>query len=800
MFNEQQGLEKNLQETGEAYISSLPEKIVQLEEVWQVFRQDDYQDAYSKLEQLRFLAHGLNNSEANSSYSGLTIKARMLELFLKSLFENSSSVPLLLSPGQVARVEALLKEVKQAASQATPPQVALTPKNTKPGILATPSTWHLKGASERQLVFILEEDLELAQKLVRNLERAGYSAHSFKDVIKLKQAAIQDEPMALILSQVCFEQQAQGVEVLNLLRSESLSPLTIIFSSEQNDLVARLKAVQVGGHAFLVKPFEFDELITKLNELTIKRIPTPYRIMLVEDDIKLLQTYILILEQAGMVVQATSDLTILISTIAEFQPDLVMIDIYRDDCNGLELAVVIRQHKDCLNLPIVFLSGEVNLNKQSVTMNLGGADFLTKPIEPEYLIQMINARAERGRVLQNFNKEVELQVVERTTTLAEAGEQLMVEVARRRRMEEDLKESSRRMVSILESITDGFFALDRHWCFTYLNPQAERILQHSQEELLGKNIWKEMPEAASLVFFEETRAVIGEWKAFSGEGFYPPLKAWFEVRAYPYREGVAVYLHDITARKCANEEMWKALEKEHELNDLKSRFISTASHEFRTPLSTILSSSELLERYDQKWSNEKKRELYQRIQDGVKRMTGLLNDVLLISKSDAGKLEFNPNYLNLTQFCQQMVEEFQLGTTSNHKINFNQPTQAIEGGFDERLLQSIISNLLSNAVKYSPDNKTVYFSLVPRHDEVVLEVRDEGIGIPLEDQAHLFGVFYRAKNVGTISGTGLGLSIVKRSVELHQGSVRFASQTGQGTTFTIILPWNSSLNQIKPAE
>jgi len=237
----------------------------------------------------------------------------------------------------------------------------------------------------------------------------------------------------------------------------------------------------------------------------------------------------------------------------------------------------------------------------------------------------------------------------------------------------------------------------------------------------------------------------------------------------------------------ANVEMQKALETEKELSELKSRFVTMASHEFRTPLTTILSSAALLEKYNHKLAEEKKINHLQRIQAAVQHMTRLLNDVLLIGKAEAGKLEFQPTPLDLVKFCYELVEELQI-STSTHKIAFHTQNECTTACMDEKLLRHIFSNLLSNAIKYSPQGGSVNFDLVCQQEEVIFHVQDRGIGIPIADQAQLFNSFHRASNVGTISGTGLGLAIVKKSVDLHGGKLTVKSEVGAGTTFTVTLP------------
>jgi signal transduction histidine kinase len=172
-------------------------------------------------------------------------------------------------------------------------------------------------------------------------------------------------------------------------------------------------------------------------------------------------------------------------------------------------------------------------------------------------------------------------------------------------------------------------------------------------------------------------------------------------------------------------------------------------------------------------------------------MTSLLDDVLLFSKVEAGKLEFNPKPLVLKKFCSDLVEELQLGIGVNHKLTFVYSSPCQNACMDEKLLMHILGNLLSNAIKYSPQDTTILFGCYCNEEEVIFEVKDEGIGIPTEDQGRLFESFHRAKNVGNIPGTGLGLAIVRNSVDLHGGRIIVESEAGVGTTFKVILPLDS---------
>lgn len=245
---------------------------------------------------------------------------------------------------------------------------------------------------------------------------------------------------------------------------------------------------------------------------------------------------------------------------------------------------------------------------------------------------------------------------------------------------------------------------------------------------------------------------------------------------------------EIIKQKEADEKVRAALEKEKELSEMKSKFISVASHEFRTPLTTVLSSTELLERYGRNWDNEKYIKQTNRIKKSIQYLTYLMDDVLLISRADTGKITFNPKKIDLDKFCFNLLEDVKVLVTNDHVLEYVYDVSIKTLYMDEKLLKHILTNLLSNAIKYSVNGGKVGFFISSGFNEIEFKISDEGIGIPDEDQPNLFESFNRGKNVGDIHGTGLGMSIVKRSIDLHGGSISFKSKVGVGTTFIVKIP------------
>ena len=231
-----------------------------------------------------------------------------------------------------------------------------------------------------------------------------------------------------------------------------------------------------------------------------------------------------------------------------------------------------------------------------------------------------------------------------------------------------------------------------------------------------------------------------------------------------------------------------ALAKERELNDLKSRFVSMASHEFRTPLSVILSSVGLLGRYKTTDEQPKRERHLKKIKQAVNTLTGILEDFLFYSKAEDGQLDMKEVLFCWEEFVEKIEREGAVLLKPGQTIVQNHQQKKIPLFFDEGMLKHGIFNLLSNAAKYSSKNKSIFFNSWITGDEFVIEIIDEGIGIPSEDQIYLFTRFFRAKNVQNIKGTGLGLSIVRNYIERMGGKVTFQSEYQVGSTFCIKIP------------
>jgi PAS domain S-box-containing protein len=410
------------------------------------------------------------------------------------------------------------------------------------------------------------------------------------------------------------------------------------------------------------------------------------------------------------------------------------------------------------------------------------------------------------------------------------------DITERRQIEQALEESEQSYRVLVSTIPDIVIKTDLNGNIIFINDKGQSILDFiDKDQIIGNNILRyvDKDDVNKLkinfrLMFEKSLGPI-EYKMKTGtkEMYY------FEAHGEVLREldgspyGTVFLIRDINERKRAEQELQKyrlhleelvkertkelevvnnllkeeiekqkeaekkvkqALEKEIELSELKTRFISIASHEFRTPLATIFSSTELLEIFGKEWDNEKYSKQIARIKKHIISLTEIMDDVLTVSKIDSGKTKFEPVEINLKETCKNILDETKVLKQKDQKLLFEYLLNYSTYLLDSKLIKTILINLLTNAFKYSEKNGKIRFTVNQEDNYIQFIVSDNGIGIPEEDKIYLFDSFHRGSNVRNIHGTGLGLSIVKKYVEIHNGEISFISMVNEGTTFTVKIP------------
>jgi PAS domain S-box-containing protein len=506
-------------------------------------------------------------------------------------------------------------------------------------------------------------------------------------------------------------------------------------------------------------------------------IVTDLRVLILEDQIADAELSVLELQREGF-----NPLWKCVDTEAEFRREIgqgyevILADFSLPHFNALRALDILRESE--IDVPFIIVSGSLTDAGAIEAVKRGATDYLLK-----------DRLARLGPAVQGARREKALRDEKRRTQAA-------------------LEASEARFRRLAARVPDVIFRYvwrpERY--YEYINDAALRVFGYRPEAFYADPfLFQKFIHPDDLPALQKLRIE---------QGFDQPIRVrcirkdgtiiWIEdysTGEYDEQgrlvatEGI---VRDITARieaeKKANNALLEAkrleikLEKERELSELKSRFIAMASHEFRTPLTVIFSSSEVLRLYSERLTDGHKLEHLDRIQRAVGQLTGLMDDVLVMGRMEADRMPFEPALIDLEEACRDMIHEMSLTLKTKHQLAFEASGICNPAVIDTKLLRQVLNNVVTNAVKYSPEESGVEITLTCEDDVAVIQVRDHGIGIPEGDQARLFDSFYRGSNTGQIPGTGLGLAIAKTSVEMHGGLLYFTSVVGEGTTFTIELP------------
>ncbi len=332
--------------------------------------------------------------------------------------------------------------------------------------------------------------------------------------------------------------------------------------------------------------------------------------------------------------------------------------------------------------------------------------------------------------------------------------------------------------------------------YTEVNEAFLKYFEITKEEIIGKDVsflaTKEVVDKSiknEQILISEKDTISYETYHIAKDGTRRELlihKAKFcEADNKPL--GITGLIVEITNQKKLHEQLIQSYEKEKELNELKTNFISMASHEFRTPLTTILASTELIDLHNRRGNHEKLSGHIGRVQESVSFMNSLLEDMLILSRADKGSIYYNPIEISVKPFLEDLIQKSKLSLASNQIFTFNYFVQESRLIIDPQLISLIIANLIANSIKYSPDGGNIKLDVYSENGELKFIISDEGIGIPERDIKKIFEPFHRGKNTEYIQGSGLGLSVVKSALELHNGNISVESKLNEGTTFTIII-------------
>jgi len=377
-----------LQKLRDSFAAQLPGKIAIIKESWEQVKALGAQSEETR--QFGLMLHTLAGSAPSFGFKEIGLIVREMEKLIKGIEENEK-------PTQEIRNKIATKIDELTSS--TGFQAQQEPAKAGASQVAAPA---VNVENLNRLVFIVGSDSVLAEHLATQIGYFGYEVRFFTDLASVNTAVLTAVP-AVIIADISFpEGDFAGADAVIQIRHKDCPNTPVIFLSQRNHLVARLKAVQAGGEAFFLRPVPLSDLMVRLDSLVFRDVNEPYRVLIVDDDVELSELHATILQEYGITTRVVNDPMQILKHMVGFRPDLVLLDMYMPGCNGHELARAIRQIEDYDGIPIVFLSAEMSVDIQLAAIRMGGDDFLTKPVPPEILISSVNIRAERMRIMRKF--------------------------------------------------------------------------------------------------------------------------------------------------------------------------------------------------------------------------------------------------------------------------------------------------------------------------------------------------------------------------------------------------------------
>ncbi len=482
-------------------------------------------------------------------------------------------------------------------------------------------------------------------------------------------------------------------------------------------------------------------------------------------------------------------------------PDLILLDIMMPDIDGYEVCKILKENKSTSDIPVIFLTASNDPDSMIRGFESGAVDYVTKPFSRNELLARVNAHLKLRITL------------------------------------EEIEESESSYKMLFNNMTNGFVlhkvvrdenGVPVDYEFIRVNPAFEKLTGFRHEDVIYKSLKTTMPNTQE-TWIKNYTITAETAKAVNFEYYSKEIDKYFEVIVFtPDRIFYATILSDVTQKRKAElklieyndnleklvmektaqlsislerekeltTELQRALDKEKELGDLKTRFVSMASHELKTPLTTIMSSCDILLNYRNKYTEDKIESRLRGIKGEVIHMTRMIEDVLHMSRPFEKEKPLNVERIKIRNFIDTLIFDFLIIDENKHNI-IVECSNDIEISTDPVRLKMIITNLISNAIKYSPESAEIRVKCIFENGSLSLSIRDFGIGIPPEHRDKIFEPFHRFENVGTIKGTGLGLSITKREVYLLGGEITYNDKVDSGTEFIINIPDKSRTETTK---
>lgn len=737
------------------YGQRLPDKIVALESVLQQL--DDASDAVAKEAALSAMAlvHKLAGSGGTFGFPEVSEAAAGMEQTLSQ----GPAITGRLGDNDRSAIKAGLQALKAALAASA---VLPVPAQTEPVI---PDTSQPRPARPTRLLHIVEPDAPAARQLADTLKRGGYESRIFLCPADAALAATQDPPAAILAA---IDLSTDGLQELTTMAAPGKDgAIPLIFVNGDTAFQTRLRTVRAGATGYFPRPVDMHALTVLLDHVTSPEPARPYRVLLVEDDEALAAFYAGVLQTAGMQTRVITEPSQVMAPLIEFQPDLITCDIHMPQCNGIELAALIRQQPEFVRIPIVFLSGETSLDKQAQALSKGGDDFINKPVTPAALVSAAQSRARRYR-------------------------DLLV-------ADDNLRISEERFRLVFESSLDGFIQGLADGTVLSANPAACAMLRMSEQQIREAGI-------AGLVDPADSRAVAmlrqtggrGEINCVRGDGTRFPVE--ISSSQHLSRSGdmqISVVLRDITERQLAeqqimqlNAELESRVEKRTAELSAATQELQTFSqalaHDLRQPYIAINGMTRLLEKEMEMSLSERGSHYLQRIRAGVSQMNERTDSLLALAQLSRMQTRREP--VDLGALAGMVLKTLQQQDPQRSVVTQILEFPAVQA--DRGLVLHLLNILLGNAWKFTsrqPQARITVGAEPGTGGGLVFFVKDNGVGFDMAYADKLFTAFQRLHSAGEFAGAGTGLATARRIVMRHGGHIWATSAPGAGASFYFTL-------------
>ena len=758
MTQDKAALKERLGQLKVAFAEKLSSRLVEIDRAAVAFLATATEaDARPRLEVLRGLAHKLAGSAGTFGYPQVGEDARALEHLCLPLLDGIASA----DADWRDQATALLKRLHEGAGQ-HPDEAAAAEIPPPAG-----ST-----GGERRSILLVEDNMELARLLQFQLGNFGFDVHLLPSPAALETAVVNLQPAAIVMDIIFDVDDKAGLAAIRHLRERGVVICPVIYLSVRDDFDARLEAVRNGGDAYLVKPPRILDLVAVLGRVVERSQIVPYRVLIVDDDAEMVEMLSLHLREAGMTCQGVVDPRRALDALADFQPDVIVLDVHMPGVSGIELAMMIRElPAPYFRIPIIFATSARSDANKLLTVRAGGDDLIPKPVDMSLLIASVLARAERSRTV---------------TTLT--------------RQQADQEEQFH---AVAQSAPDAIVSLDDNGIVTFWNGAAERLFGYAANDILGWPFLRLVPAGMRDTVRETLNSQGSSWRRGPTYGVLDLICLARNGREFEAEASVSVWrrndhkaftlqLRDVTERKRRDEALRAACANAQRASEAKTRFLSAISHELRTPLNAILGFAQILESDPKEPLKERQLAQLAQIQRAGRRLLGLIEEVLDLADIESGRLDLDLADVDPRRLAAECLEEIadqaeaQKVTVENRLAAEPWPLIRI----DRQRAGQILHNLLSNAVKYNREGGSLWLEgQVTEAGMLRLSVGDTGPGIPAALHDRLFQPFERLNERHRSQGSGIGLALTRQLAERMGGAVGFASTEGQGSVFWVDFPF-----------